>query len=367
MKALEKDRARRFDTANALASDIHRFLQNEPVEARPPSGLYRFQKLVRRNKTAFAAAAAVFAALVLGLSLSLYLFIKEREAHRRAVVAEKRQAELREEAERGLAIERRYREMQPIAEKMTEAGRLMSRGEFDKAEELIMGQNLVGFPQSSMIFNALGDGHCWRGQYEAAITNFTRSTMEDPTNYLAYQCLAPLLLQSGRIDDYQRLRQKILSQFASTSVPATAASLARACLLSPATTNDLEKMMKLIQVATSPGQDQSAAQDIELLRGLGEYRQQHFAGALETLSGAGTNLANTSRTACALAVLAMAQQHLGNPAAARDFLAKGLELSARKTPDADIRYWMDPLTARLLIQEAKTAIEGDTDTAARTK
>ena len=53
MKALEKDRTRRYETANGLAMDIQRHLNNEPVMARPPSNLYRFQKLVRRNKLAF--------------------------------------------------------------------------------------------------------------------------------------------------------------------------------------------------------------------------------------------------------------------------------------------------------------------------
>src|SRR6059036_2244744 len=55
MKALEKDRARRYETANGLASDLQRHLNNEPVVARPPSALYRLQKMARRNKVAFAA------------------------------------------------------------------------------------------------------------------------------------------------------------------------------------------------------------------------------------------------------------------------------------------------------------------------
>jgi len=57
MKALEKDRARRYETANGLARDVQRYLTDEPVVARPPSKLYRFQKMARRNKLAFAAAA----------------------------------------------------------------------------------------------------------------------------------------------------------------------------------------------------------------------------------------------------------------------------------------------------------------------
>src|SRR5437667_6262878 len=55
MKCLEKDRARRYETANGLADDIQRHLSNEPVVARPPSNLYRFQKFIRRNKAAFTA------------------------------------------------------------------------------------------------------------------------------------------------------------------------------------------------------------------------------------------------------------------------------------------------------------------------
>ena len=57
IRALEKDRARRYETANGLAMDVQRYLDNEPVVARPPSRIYRLQKLVRRNKTTFVAGA----------------------------------------------------------------------------------------------------------------------------------------------------------------------------------------------------------------------------------------------------------------------------------------------------------------------
>ncbi len=55
MKCLEKDRTRRYETANGLATDIQRHLNNEAITARPPSRLYRFQKSVQRNKVAFGA------------------------------------------------------------------------------------------------------------------------------------------------------------------------------------------------------------------------------------------------------------------------------------------------------------------------
>jgi serine/threonine protein kinase len=89
MKCLEKDRTRRYETANSLASDIQRHLSNEPVEARPPSNLYKFQKLVRRNKLAFVAASAVLAALIIGLAVSTFLYVREVAANRRAIAAEK--------------------------------------------------------------------------------------------------------------------------------------------------------------------------------------------------------------------------------------------------------------------------------------
>src|SRR2546425_3411062 len=76
MKCLEKDRARRYETANGLASDIQRHLNNEPVVARPPSTLYRIEKLVRRNRLAFTAAALVALALVLGIVASTWQAIR---------------------------------------------------------------------------------------------------------------------------------------------------------------------------------------------------------------------------------------------------------------------------------------------------
>ena len=88
MKALEKDRTRRYETANGLSTDVVRYLTNEPVVARPPSRIYQFQKLARRNQGLFVGAAVVLAALLLGLGVSMYLLVREREARRRAVAAE---------------------------------------------------------------------------------------------------------------------------------------------------------------------------------------------------------------------------------------------------------------------------------------
>jgi eukaryotic-like serine/threonine-protein kinase len=102
MKAMEKDRTRRYETANGLAMDVTRYLNSEPVVARPPSNLYRFQKLVRRNKLAFAATTAVATALVLGAGVSVWQAV-------RATRAEREQKRLRAEAQQAQAIEAQLR------------------------------------------------------------------------------------------------------------------------------------------------------------------------------------------------------------------------------------------------------------------
>ena len=67
MKALEKDRTRRYDTASGLAADVQRFLNDEPILARPPSLAYRFTKFARRNRVAVVTSAIVLATLVAGI------------------------------------------------------------------------------------------------------------------------------------------------------------------------------------------------------------------------------------------------------------------------------------------------------------
>jgi len=92
MKCLEKDRTRRYDTANGLAMDLKRHLNSEPIVARPPSTAYRFQKLVRRNKLAFAATGAIAVVLLLGITVSTSQAIRATYAQREALAA-RQQAE----------------------------------------------------------------------------------------------------------------------------------------------------------------------------------------------------------------------------------------------------------------------------------
>ncbi|HTA31651.1 MAG TPA: serine/threonine-protein kinase [Candidatus Cybelea sp.] len=86
MRCLEKERERRYETANGLAMDIQRHLAQEPVLASPPGTVYRLRKLVRRNKGTFVAVAAVTAALLIGGVVSVWQAVRATSAGRQAKV-----------------------------------------------------------------------------------------------------------------------------------------------------------------------------------------------------------------------------------------------------------------------------------------
>jgi serine/threonine protein kinase/tetratricopeptide (TPR) repeat protein len=101
MKALEKDRRRRYETANDFASDIHRYLSDQPVEAGPPSAWYRFGKLARRNRVALVSAGLVALALIVSTAVSTWQALVAARARRETSQA---LAVARAEADKASAI-----------------------------------------------------------------------------------------------------------------------------------------------------------------------------------------------------------------------------------------------------------------------
>jgi WD40 repeat protein len=101
MKALEKDRGRRYESAAALAADVQRYLADEPVLACPPSAWYRFHKFARRNRVALATASVVGPAVVGAIAVlaaSLVLVAGEQRAAQAAQAAEARAQDDRRKA-----------------------------------------------------------------------------------------------------------------------------------------------------------------------------------------------------------------------------------------------------------------------------
>jgi len=155
MKCLEKDRTRRYDTANGLAADLKRHLNNEPVTARPPSTSYRLQKAFRRNKLAFAAAGGVAGALLLGLVASGWQAVRATQASK----AESRQRLLAEAAQSEAQTKQREAETERSrAETERQRADVQARKAIDSqqhAKQLLYASDM-SLAQQSLKLNNLG-------------------------------------------------------------------------------------------------------------------------------------------------------------------------------------------------------------------
>ena len=147
MKCLEKDRTRRYESANGLAADLKRHLDNEPVVARPPSTAYRFQKAFRRNKLVFAAAGAVAGALLLGVVISAWQAVRATQAtraeSRARLVAEAAQADAQTKQREAEGERSRADAQARIAtESQAQSRRLLYAADMNLAQQSLKQNNL---------------------------------------------------------------------------------------------------------------------------------------------------------------------------------------------------------------------------------
>jgi serine/threonine protein kinase/tetratricopeptide (TPR) repeat protein len=153
MKALEKDRNRRYETANGFAMDVQRYLNDEAVQACPPSAGYRFRKFTRRNRTGLTMASVVTATLLLGIVATTWQAIRATEERDRAVAAEtlaqtrlvsETQAHQAADEARKNALLQRDRALK--AEKEAEANFLKARQAVDEYFTLVSESKLLDVP-----------------------------------------------------------------------------------------------------------------------------------------------------------------------------------------------------------------------------
>ena len=145
MKCLEKDRTRRYDTANGLAMDLKRHLENAPVTARPPSALYRFQKAWKRNKVVYTAAMVAAVAVLTGLVVSIWqsaVAIEARRTAEAAQIAERNQLR-RAEQERAVARMNAYASDMNLTQQAIEANN------FGRAYQLLF-SHIPGKPEDDL-------------------------------------------------------------------------------------------------------------------------------------------------------------------------------------------------------------------------
>ncbi|HEX4592125.1 MAG TPA: serine/threonine-protein kinase [Gemmataceae bacterium] len=158
MKALEKDRARRYETANGLALDVQRYLTDEPVLAGPPSAGYRLRKFVRRHKAPVLAAAAVAAALLTGTAVVTWQAIRASRAE-----AEARREEANAVAERARADEE------------TAAAKVL----YGFAREKVFGEQKAAAEELGKVLDGIVDvptAKSKRAEFVASFRRFRRAT-----------------------------------------------------------------------------------------------------------------------------------------------------------------------------------------------
>jgi len=136
MKALEKDRNRRYETANGFAMDVQRYLANEPVAAGPPSARYRLKKFLRRNRGPVLGASLVLLALVSGIiGTTLGLWRAEEEAWNTG--------QERDRANEARDEERKAKEAEKLQRKLAEAARDHAASTLDAMTSSVVGEALA--------------------------------------------------------------------------------------------------------------------------------------------------------------------------------------------------------------------------------
>jgi serine/threonine protein kinase/Tfp pilus assembly protein PilF len=201
MKALEKDRDRRYATANDLASDLQRYLAGEPVEAGPPTAAYRIRKYVRKHRAALATVALLTAVLLAATAVSSWQAVRALREETRA-----RQSEV--ETQAVLAFFRDKVLMAPRPEGLEGGlgGGVTLRAAIDAAEPKIAAELAAQPNAEAAIRHTLGNTYLYLGAPERAIEQHERSLAirrerlgpDHPDTHASVRDLAVAYQEAGR-------------------------------------------------------------------------------------------------------------------------------------------------------------------------
>jgi eukaryotic-like serine/threonine-protein kinase len=239
MKCLEKNRARRYETANGLAADIERHLKHEPVSAGAPGALYQCRKFIRRNRAVLATASALVLLLAGGVVVSTWQAVRARRA-------ERTQSQLRRQAEgEKLKAQTEAAKSQQVAQFLQDMlkgvgpsvalGRdtKMLREILDKTAERVS-KDLTNQPEVQIkLLDTLGKVYSELGAYQKAEDMF-RLTLaraqdlhgkEHPATATALNNVARMLYERGKLDEAETASREALSMNMALKHPAVAASL----------------------------------------------------------------------------------------------------------------------------------------------
>jgi serine/threonine protein kinase len=361
MKAIEKDRTRRYETANGLKLDIHRFLADEPVNATPPSIGYQFRKFARRNRATLRVAAAIAAVLVGATTVSTWQAI-------RATRAEHEQARQRHEAELAREVEAKMRRQAEARETIARAMMLFEAGNLDEVEKVMasitpttLEPTLANADSILFVCKWYAANHRPQEAMEAFRVGLqTNSGLRvGEKNSRIYVELACLLLEVGDTEAYERFQRDILERFGQSADYLLVYRAAQVALLRPSDAELLDKLRSLMErVEAADLRDLGMKSWQMFLVALFEYRHGDYSRAIqfgeETLKvGALARLAS-----CTYALLGASEQRLHHAEKAQLALVKCQQLldsapTLRDQPDEYWNDWYDWWTARSLLREAQ--------------
>ncbi|HEX9047766.1 MAG TPA: protein kinase, partial [Verrucomicrobiae bacterium] len=364
IRALEKERARRYQTANGLAMDVQRYLDSEPITARPPSRVYRLQKLVRRNRAVFTSGTLIFMALVLGLGMATWFWYQERQISKRAVAAEQEQTRLRIQAE--------------DRECIAEAGFLLAQSRFAEADALVAKvSSVTPALETESVLRRLGQWHALNGRWAQAAERFNllldadqRDNSQEITSDLLMA--GPIQIERGDRQGYERFRHAAVARFLETQDPVSAERTLKISLLLPADAQLMNSLGPLSELSSDSLQDRPVSDGMMAWRcvslALTAYRQNYTptaeAWCERGLSYQGPSIpSNPCRNATIHIIQGMACLQLGESNTARRELALGRTLVEAKFAkgldegNGTEGYWYDWLFARILLREAESAME----------
>ncbi len=368
MKAMAKDRHLRYGTADALAADVSRYLNNEPVTARPPSRIYQLTKLVRRNRVTFAAGTLVILSLVLGLGVSTWMFYRANRAREAAELARANEVVLRKKAE--------------IGKDVAHAAVLLKYNKIEEADALLAGippDSVQPSLESAETFRALGLWHAREGRWKdagnrfAALAYSITGVDESDSDQISLNLLpaAAALCEAGDLVGYENLRHMAVERFGDTSNPVVAEQVIKACLILPA---DLEVLAKLepfeelmlaahAKARTQTTLERNLAAWREFVIAFIEFRKGNRDYALEWIAKCTIHTdENRARDAMAWTLRAMIRMRQGQTEGGREDLESARRIvSERFGPPTRIfensePQWQDWVNARILLREADAAL-----------
>ncbi len=367
MKALEKDRTRRYETANGLSMDVQRHLNHEPVVARPPSRRYRLEKLVRRNQGVFAAIGAVAVVLLAGLGTSTWLYLKTREG-------ERQQSQLRQMAEQARDNEMKLRRQAETREKTTQAEILLNEDKFAAADKFLGDLQLTQPTlEGAAVYRSLGEWHALQNQWPPAAARFAVVVQVNQLDgwdvaSLDYLRQGVALVSGGDAPGYARFRPAVIARFQGTANPVVAERTLKICLLQAPDARLLADLTPFADTASRAFANVESTSTDEIFHAawgsvsvaLLEYRRGHYAQAVAWCRRSQNySEDNQPRNATVHVLLALAERQLGQTDEERRELAQGRELIEAKGSaglergDGELGFWFDWVFGRILLQEAE--------------